>query len=194
MSSESPNRPPEDEPSGPPPEAEEDLPYAQPIKAPADPAETAARSRVRLASAALIMVGALNLVLAFPLLIGGVISLFWTRQDAETAAREMEAMQASMLKLSPGTPLEPVPDPDELKTQNTLRGLSWGLLDLTSSLLTIIGGIRMRVLRNLRLVIAGALVAALPFVSCGACCGVGEIVGGWALLVLLDPGVRRAFR
>jgi hypothetical protein len=189
MSSESPIRSPDEDPGASTP-WEEDIPSALP----ADPAHTAARGRVRLASAALIMVGALNLLLALLMLISGLIAMFWTRQQAEASAKELEAMQASMLKLAPGTPLQPVPDPDVLKTQDSLVGLSWGLLDLASSLLTIIAGTRMRVLRNLRLVIFGALTTVIPVVSCTACCGAGEIIGGWALLVLLNPSVRAAFR
>ena len=34
----------------------------------------------------------------------------------------------------------------------------------------------------------------VPCVSCAGCCGVGEVIGLWALIVLLSADVRSAFR
>jgi hypothetical protein len=194
MSSDSPTPSSEDDPAIPPSAAEEDLPEALPAYGPAERARTAARRRVGLVSAALIGVGALNLTLAFPLLIGGVWSMSWAEDESKHAVTVWSTFQASVLRFFPGFLLPPPSPPDEMKTMTAFRALSWGWLDLASSVLTLVAGIRMRVLRNLRLVVSGALVTALPFLSCSACCGVGEIVGGWALLVLLDPEIRRAFR
>jgi hypothetical protein len=61
-------------------------------------------------------------------------------------------------------------------------------------LLVILGGVRMLSLKSYGLAFLASVTAAVPCVSLIACCGVGEIVGIWALVVLLQPDVRAAFR
>lgn len=55
-----------------------------------------------------------------------------------------------------------------------------------------IGAGRMRRLQGLGLAFVGACLAVLPCVS--PCCWIGLPCGLWALFVLLDEDVRRAFR
>src|SRR5262249_20350947 len=69
-----------------------------------------------------------------------------------------------------------------------------GVLSLLTALVTIFGGIFMRSLRAYGLCVVAAILAALPCTSAGGCCLLGEIVGIWALIVLLNGEVRAAFR
>ena len=62
------------------------------------------------------------------------------------------------------------------------------------SLLTILGAVRMMALKSYGLAVFVSVLAAVPCISCMACCGPGEGVGIWALVVLLNPEVRSAFR
>jgi len=54
----------------------------------------------------------------------------------------------------------------------------------------LVGGIRMRQLRNYTLAVTAAVLAVLP---CSGCCIVSLPCGIWALVVLLDANVRAAF-
>jgi len=69
-----------------------------------------------------------------------------------------------------------------------------GLLALLAAIITLIGAIRMRSLRGYGLAVFGAILACIPFVSICACCGVGEGIGIWALVVLLSRDVKSCFR
>ena len=62
-----------------------------------------------------------------------------------------------------------------------------------TALLNIIGGIQMLRLRSYGLALFASILAAIPCISCSACCGLGEGIGIWALVVLLNPEVRAAF-
>ena len=85
-------------------------------------------------------------------------------------------------------------EPQAVKTQSILQGFGLGLLALIAGLLTVIGGLRMQQLRSYGLAISGAIAAAIPCISCMGCCGVGEAVGIWAIVVLMNEEVRRAFQ
>jgi hypothetical protein len=69
-----------------------------------------------------------------------------------------------------------------------------GALGLFLSLLTIIGAVRMMTLKSYVLAVFVSVLAAIPCVSCMGCCGVGEGIGIWSLVVLLNNDVRAAFR
>jgi hypothetical protein len=56
--------------------------------------------------------------------------------------------------------------------------------------LTIVAGLQMRQLRSWGLSLAGSIAAMLP---CSICCILGLPLGVWALLVLVDDEVKRAF-
>jgi hypothetical protein len=71
----------------------------------------------------------------------------------------------------------------------------FGVLNLAGTILPILGGIRMRSLRSYGLCVTGAIIAAIPCVSLASCpCFLGAIFGIWALVVLLNPDVKNAFR
>jgi hypothetical protein len=69
-----------------------------------------------------------------------------------------------------------------------------GLLALFAAALTIFGAVRMLSLRSRGLAVFGALLACIPCLSVTACCGLGEGIGIWALIVLMAPDVKAAFR
>ena len=62
------------------------------------------------------------------------------------------------------------------------------------ALLPLLAGIRMLQLRNYGLVFFGALTAAIPCVSGSSCCCIGEVAGIYAIIMLLQPDIRDAFR
>jgi hypothetical protein len=55
----------------------------------------------------------------------------------------------------------------------------------------IFGAIKMKALENYALAMASAVLALLP---CSLCCLVSLPIGVWALVTLLNPEVKAAFR
>jgi hypothetical protein len=72
-------------------------------------------------------------------------------------------------------------------------GYTGGALGLLTSLLILLGGIQMLRMRSYGLALFSAILAAVPCLSGSACCCLGEGIGIWALVVLLNPEVRAAF-
>lgn len=73
-----------------------------------------------------------------------------------------------------------------------VAGLVTSLALMTINGLTLYGGLQMRKLESYKLCCAGAILACIP--CCSPCSIVGIPFGIWALVVLLDPQVKAAFR
>jgi hypothetical protein len=85
-------------------------------------------------------------------------------------------------------------NPIQFKRQRLAFDGSLAAILLTVSLLGIAGGVRMYQARTFPLAMTGALASLIPCVSPMSCCCLGELIGGWCVIVLLLPGVRSAFR
>jgi hypothetical protein len=68
--------------------------------------------------------------------------------------------------------------------------MGFGVLSLALSAFVTYAGWQMRKLRGWSLSVAGAIIAMIP---CSGCCFLGLPMGGWALMVLFDQDVKRAF-
>lgn len=171
-------------PEGPPPE------HGFTAQPPSEP--TFARQRVQAPAIALLVVGILNL---FPALIQ-IAGTVWIAVAPEQIQKMMEDMQK-----------------DNAGAQNPFKALLGGqgqaqigspasviqnvVLSFVMVLIVVfnlLGAMRMLSLRSYALSVAGAICAAIPCLSCGGCCLFGEIIGIWALVVLLNPDVRSEFR
>ena len=60
--------------------------------------------------------------------------------------------------------------------------------------LIVFGGVQMLKQRSYGLAMAASILTMLPCLTCLGCCGVGEGIGIWALVVLLNEDVKRSFR
>jgi hypothetical protein len=69
---------------------------------------------------------------------------------------------------------------------------TWAAVSILAALITLIGGIRMIMLRSYGLALTGAIIASIPCVSC--CCGGGQGIGIWAIVVLARAEVKAMFR
>jgi hypothetical protein len=168
-------------------------PDAQPASDP-----TQARQRVLAPAIALIVVGILNLLLM-------VVQVGRTIQQAVKSPEELakETVDA-MVKLEEMNVLpkgyhetyqkQQGQSPESIKNQTIAIGAIVCALGLLIAILSLLGGIRMLSLRSYALCIAGAISAAIPCLSCGGSCCFGEIIGIWALIVLLNNDVRSAFQ
>jgi hypothetical protein len=136
----------------------------------------------------LIVIAVLNIVVAIYFVISGVVTSNLPDEEFEkevTAAwtpaqRDMAEKAGYTVAL--------------MKRLTLFLGLGAGALGGFLSLLTILGAVRMMSLKSYGLAVLVSVLAAVPCVSFMACCGPGEGVGIWALVVLLNPEVRSAFR
>lgn len=146
------------------------------------------KSRVQAPAIALIVVGVLNLLgVGYGVFNGAVVTFTPANRLHQRMLEMYEAfpqMQAELNKRSA----------DELKIQAMFISWSVVVLGLVIAALAIAAGIRMLALKNYALAICGSICAAIPCLSCGGCCLFGEIIGIWALVVLLNEEVRAAFR
>jgi hypothetical protein len=147
-----------------------------------------ARAKTNVPGILLIIVGLLNAVAAAWMLFAAQQAQNARVEDIE---REMEKNPAQRQQL------------EQLKKQGytmqqmvdiAVKGLTgFGSAGIVAALLTIIGGWQMRSLRAYPLAFIGSLLAAIPCISPGACCLLGEVAGLWGLVVLLNSDVSSMF-
>lgn len=158
-----------------------------------------ARQRVQAPAIALIVVGILNLLLMVVQVGRSVLVALKPAQDLVKEQEDLlEKLEEAKL-LPPGfhktyQQQQKGQSPDSLKSQTVLVSILVCAVGLLIAILTLLGGIRMLSLRSYALSIAGAISAAIPCLSCGGTCCFGEIIGIWALVVLLNAEVRAAFQ
>jgi hypothetical protein len=164
-------------------------PFGYPGDGPGGSAEIsrAVRGRVQAPAIALIIVGVVNLLL------GAGAALFGLQ-----AANTPEALVEQQLE---------VQQPGQLKQFKQMGwsvrdilnfylygGIGGGALGLVTALLAILGGARMLALKSYGLAVFASVLVAIPFISCSACCGLGEGIGIWSVVVLMNEEVKAAFR
>jgi hypothetical protein len=158
------------------------------------PSPGAAGQRVKVPAVFIIILGVVNLLFACLILIQG---LSLQAMDQETYNKQQERAQKLLSSIFPNPDFEKAlkeTDLEQAKAQSTTTTVITGILLLFTGALMIWGGIRMYSLRTYGLAVIAALLTALPCLSCSACCGVGEGIGIWALVVLFRADVRSAFR
>lgn len=153
-----------------------------------------AKRKLELPALFLMSMGAINLVMGAVLCGRSVQMAFKPIEEFEQEYREARELTGRMF-----------PDAGRLLDQQEWDGpaalrhtilinLGASLVLLLGSWLMGAGGWRMRQLRSFNLAMTGALFSAIPCLSCGGCFGLGQFVSVWAVMVLLDPMVRSAFR
>ena len=76
---------------------------------------------------------------------------------------------------------------------NGAFNMIWGTIYLGITVITLIGSIKMRRLEGYGLAMTAAILSIIPCTS--PCCFlIGTPIGVWALVLLLDPAVKQAFR
>lgn len=69
-----------------------------------------------------------------------------------------------------------------------------GLVMMLLAAIIIAGGVQMMRMKTWGLALASSIVCMLPCITCLGCCGVGEGIGIWALIVLVNPEVKAKFQ
>jgi Na+-translocating ferredoxin:NAD+ oxidoreductase RnfD subunit len=147
-------------------------------------------NRTLLPGIFLIVVGALNMAAAIPAVAVGIRFMTMPVEELERVMKEDPNVQRQMAELKKqGTNL----------TANDFRniyiyggnglGIVWAILGLV----IIAGGICLCVRKAYALALIASILAAIPCLSAPACCGLGEGIGIWALVVLLNAEVKALF-
>lgn len=158
------------------------------------PDDPVVRQRVSVPGLLLMLVGLLNLVVGLIALQAGIRSLRLTpeqnRDEQRDAIRQLQErgwgdaeVNQKFLDMSP----------DEIKAYRVRLCLGLAGLSLVGAFIITYGGYNLRSLNSYRLALAGAILAAIPVVSPLGCCGVGQVIGLWAFVVLMNRDVRAAF-
>jgi hypothetical protein len=156
------------------------------------PERNPAADRANLPGTFLLIVGALNIIGSLYLLYNGVQVMMLTpeqRQQAEQELQENPEQRERLKELEKqGFSLE------KLFNMISGFGLTWGGLALVAGIVTLIGGLQMRSLHSYGLAVTAAVLAIIPCLSPAGCFGLGEAIGIWALIVLMNSDVKSAFR
>lgn len=156
------------------------------------------KSRLQAPAIALIVVGVLNLLLMV-LQAGRVLLVAMTSPQELVKERDeiFEQLEKSGFLskefLDSYKQQQQGQSPESFKTQSVTLGGIGCALGILVALLSLLGGIRMLSMGSYALCVAGAIGAAIPCLSCSGCCCFGQIIGIWALIVLLNTEVRAAF-
>jgi hypothetical protein len=155
-----------------------------------------AKQRVQAPAIALIVVGLVNLLVT-------ILQVGLTIWMAVIPAQQLQQMVKDRLAIAEQSGLvtpemrknleENWSNPDAAKASSLSQNVISSLLTALLMVLTLIGGIRMRSLHSYGLSVAGAISAAIPCITCSGTCCFGEIIGIWALVVLLNADVKAAF-
>jgi hypothetical protein len=146
-----------------------------------------ARQRVQLPAMALIIVGVINLLLGLGMAFAGYRIGELPPEQLERQMEQQYAKQWADAKKQGYTI-------NDILNIYRNGGLGGGGVALVCALLTIAAGIRMFNLKSYGLAVLASVVMAVPCISPSACCCLGEVIGIWSLVVLLQTDVRAAFR
>lgn len=151
------------------------------------PPDRNVESRTAAPGICLIVVGVLNMALGVLVLRNG----FEVQHMTLDEFRQMLESNPAWGVVTGGKKAAPTEDQ---KSFTAVANVGLGVLNVLGAVLTVFAGVSMRSLSRYGLAVAGAVWALIPFLSLSACCGIGEIVGIWALVVLLGQEVRSAFQ
>jgi hypothetical protein len=163
----------------------------------APPSAAATRDRLLTPSILLIIVGVLNLLFAGYIVASTLYQLSLTPEQITEAAKVQRALfinfMPSLKEVFDARDKEGITPEDDAKKAMPYS-IAVCVASVLGALLPLFAGIRMLQLRNYGLVLFGALVSAIPCVSGSGCCCIGEIAGVYAVIMLLQPDIRDAFR
>jgi hypothetical protein len=152
-----------------------------------DPDQGPIRARVRPPATFLLIVSALNLLAGIYFLVDAIF-LKKGGADVDTQMQkqwdDMDPEQRDVLEKQGWTP-------HDLVVIGANFFLGWGGLTALAAVFGLFGAIRMMSLHSYGLAMLGAMLTAIPCVT--PCCLIGQVAGIWALIVLINPDVRKAF-
>jgi hypothetical protein len=146
--------------------------------------------KVKLPAIFLIVAGVLNIFGAGYFILNGIVMSLNPEATAEQMTTQMTALNPNALKDLQNAGLSPI----DLVKRGSLAYMIGGAVGVLAAVLTILGGVRMMMLKSYGLAVFASILAALPCISFLGCCGLGEGIGIWALIVLMSADTKAAFR
>ena len=148
----------------------------------------AARGKVVPPAIFLIIVGVLNLLCGLFFMVSGIIDKSGAAAAEEAAEKQWDALSDDQRDVMKQVGVDSAHDSLMFAAN---FGLGWGGELSLVAVLALFGSIRMLGLHSYGLAMFGAILTAIPFVT--PCCLIGQIAGIWAIIVLMNPDVRKAF-
>jgi hypothetical protein len=155
------------------------------------PAE-AARERALLPGIFLIVLGAINLLWVLFLVVMGLAYAGMTHERWDELKQKMNEKQRAYADEQEAQMKQAGMDFVTFASRIGVGSCVLAALTFLASLLLMAGGYAMCRMRSWGLAVFAAAVAGVPLAT--SCCGVGQLVAVWALIVLLSNDVRNAFR
>jgi hypothetical protein len=140
------------------------------------------KGRVQAPGICLIVVGILNIFYALYFLVNGLAWIIAPDSLIKSSQQMFPGMQQNGMGR------------DQQVMVGIVESIALFVFGLVTSVLPVVGGVRMLALKSYALAVTGAVAAMIPCLSGMACCGLGEAAGIWALVVLLNPDVKSEFR
>jgi hypothetical protein len=170
----------------------EDEPMDQDSVEGPDPERSRVADKVKLPAIFLIVVGVLNALFGlYEIGSGGYQAL---SKNNEATKQQMEKELQKNTQLSKEQREQFQNFFGKIADVGPVTNVVLGVLGLLAAAVTIFGGVQMISLRMRGLAILGSILAAIPCLSLMGCCGVGEGIGIWSLIVLMSADVKAAFR
>jgi hypothetical protein len=147
------------------------------------------QARVQGPAIGLIIVGVINLLLA---LLAGFLGfqIAASPVDMNQLEKQVEMQQPENVRQMRQMGLSV----RDIINAELYGGCSEGVLGVVTAILAIIAGVRMLALKSYGFAFFSSVLVAIPCISCSGCCGLGEGIGIWALVVLMNEEVKAAFR
>lgn len=103
------------------------------------------------------------------------------------------ALMSSLAKSIGALSEEQIAEMERMSTGQTIMSVVLSLLVIGGSAFVIFGALQMMKLRNWSIALIASILAMIPFFTCCACF-FGLPVGIWAIIVLVNDDVKRAFQ
>jgi hypothetical protein len=145
------------------------------------------KARVQGPAICLIVVGVLNLLLGLGAgLFGGVYAAI-PEDMLEKEVQKQNPAALQQMKQA-GMSIK------DIVNFYVYGGFSGAALGVVTAVLAVIAGARMLALKSYGFAVFTSVLVSIPCISCSACCGIGEGIGIWSLVVLMNEEVKAAFR
>ncbi len=83
---------------------------------------------------------------------------------------------------------------NQLNSMGPVLNIVIGLISILAAGTTVFGGYSMMQGKGYGLAITASIIAMIPCLGLLGCCGIGQGIGIWAIIVLMDQSVKQLFR
>jgi hypothetical protein len=148
------------------------------------------RNRVMGPAIGLIVAGSLNMLIGLYSLYSATVTILTPLDQFQ---QRMDEVNKMLKRMFPSLKQQDI-SAETMQQVGFGIDLGLGIAGVVTGGLAIIAGALMCSLRGFGLAATASILMLVPFLSCVGCCGIGQGIGIWALVVLFNQEVSRAFR